>query len=648
MAAPSAADRSSIVEDALTSGARIGSYEVIDRLGAGGMGEVYRARDTRLGRTVAIKVLRSGADPQLLQRLDREARAASALNHPNIVHIYDVGAAADVPGAHYVVMECVEGETLRRRLRPGLLPITEVLDLGAQLADGLAKAHRAGIVHRDLKPENVMVTPDGVLKILDFGLAKVVAVPLDGFDARETLSRHGTQAGTLLGTLEYMSPEQASGRPVDHRTDQFSLGAILHEMATGRPPFRRDTPAQVLAAVIERDPEALGRLRGDVPPALASLVERCLQKDPQRRFAKTDELASELATLAGRSRAGSLAEAPPARAEAVSAVSVDVLPARPSPPPTPPIYHVQTRRRIRSYDEGELAHLIRRGRLSGVELVRRDDEEQWQPLFESRVYRREVPSSGDARDAARMRVMRSLAGHFSGFFITGVVMYSIQGHLPFWMAIWGAVLGMQALGSVPAAMVLLRRGRVEGGSPAAGGVPAGESRQIAPPAPAGASSVIAQEAARVRALIEQRGGGDNAGLLAEVDRILQLTKELAARQADLEEQTSESERAALAAAVAQTRTRLEGAELEQDRRLFERQLQVVQGREEAIAKAMRVLERLRVRRDVAEHQLKQLRLDLSRGAASGLDVPELSSRLEFIRDEIDAREEVAEIGAQRR
>jgi len=160
--------------------------------------------------------------------------------------------------------------------------------------------------------------------------------------------------------------------------------------------------------------------------------------------------------------------------------------------------------------------------------------------------------------------------------------------------------------------------------------------------------VIAQEAARVRALIEQRGGGDNAGLLAEVDRILQLTKELAARQADLEEQTSESERAALAAAVAQTRTRLEGAELEQDRRLFERQLQVVQGREEAIAKAMRVLERLRVRRDVAEHQLKQLRLDLSRGAASGLDVPELSSRLEFIRDEIDAREEVAEIGAQRR
>src|SRR6476469_4969637 len=258
-------------------GRRLGPYEIIDRLGAGGMGEVYRARDTRLGRTVAIKVLRAGADPQLLQRLEREARAASALNHPNIVHIYDVGEAADRPGAHYVVMECVEGETLRRRLRPGPLPLGELLDLGAQLADELAKAHRAGIVHRDLKPENLMVTPDGLLKILDFGLAKLVVAPLgDLVDTRETLSRQGaTQAGMLLGTLEYMSPEQASGRTVDHRTDQFSLGLILYEMATGRAAFRRDTPAQVLAAVIEREPEPLGRVRGDVPPALEALVTRC-------------------------------------------------------------------------------------------------------------------------------------------------------------------------------------------------------------------------------------------------------------------------------------------------------------------------------------------------------------------------------------
>ena len=319
------------MDDAFTTGARLGSYEVIDRLGAGGMGEVYRARDTRLGRTVAIKVLRAGADPDLLHRLDREARAASALNHPNIVHIYDVGETDSRGGTHYVVMELVEGETLRRRLRPGPLAMGELLDLGAQLADGLAKAHRAGIVHRDLKPENLMVTPDGVLKILDFGLAKIVAAPLKDVSAGDTLSRHGTQVGMLMGTLEYMSPEQASGRTVDHRTDQFSLGLILHEMATGRPSFRRDTPAQVIAAVIERDPEPLGRLRPDVPRALEALVSRCLQKDPERRFAKTDELASELAVLAGRSRSGPRSEA----------VSAEIVPPSPAPPSTAGVYHVQ-------------------------------------------------------------------------------------------------------------------------------------------------------------------------------------------------------------------------------------------------------------------------------------------------------------------
>jgi serine/threonine protein kinase len=240
------------VAEALTTGARIGSYEVLDCLGRGGMGAVYRARDTRLGRTVALKVLHSD-DPELLRRLDREARAASALNHPNIVQIYDVGMAALQAGEHYVVMEYVEGETLRHRLTGGPLPIPELLDLGAQLADGLAKAHRAGIVHRDLKPENLMVNPDGLLKILDFGLAKVLPAPLGDLDAQETLTRHGTQAGMLLGTLEYMSPEQASGRTVDSGTDQFAVGLILSEMATGRPLFHRETPAQVLAAVIERD-----------------------------------------------------------------------------------------------------------------------------------------------------------------------------------------------------------------------------------------------------------------------------------------------------------------------------------------------------------------------------------------------------------
>jgi hypothetical protein len=625
------------VGDALASGARIGPYEVIDCLGKGGMGEVYRARDTRLGRMVALKVLRAGADPELLHRLDREARAASALNHPNIVHIYDVGGAPGHEGTHYVVMEYVEGETLRRRLALGPLAVAELLDLGAQIADGLAKAHRAGIIHRDLKPENLIVTRDGVVKILDFGLAKLAA-PLEDVELRATLSRHMTQVGMLVGTLEYMSPEQATGRPVDHRTDQFSLGLILHEMATGRPTFRRDSPAQVLAAVIERDPEPLGRLRPDVPAALDRLVSRCLQKDPDRRFAQTDDVASELAA-AGRSLAGSKALALPAHEGAASG---ELLPAPPRAG-APPSYRVQTEGRVRIYPEDELAKLIRKGKLTGMELARRDDEDLWRPLFESRVYRREVPSAGDPRDAARQRALRALAGHFSGFFITGVVMFSTQGQLPFWMAIWGAVLAMQTLSSLPALVGLLRRRRA---ADSAGGLEPARGRppQQLPPPAAAESSVIAQEAARVRALIEQRGSGDAQRLVAEVDVILKATEELAARQADLEEQTSERERASLAAAVSEARARLERASLSDDCALFERQLQVLEGREQAIEKAVRVLERLRVRRQMAEHQLKQLRLDLARGAADEVDVPELSSRLQFIRDEIDAREEVAQIG----
>jgi predicted Ser/Thr protein kinase len=638
------------VAENLSAGARIGSYEVLDRLGRGGMGVVYRARDTRLGRTVALKVLHSD-DPELLHRLDREARAASALNHPNIVQIYDVGMAARQEGEHYVVMEYVEGETLRARLTRGPLPIPELLDLGAQLADGLAKAHRAGIVHRDLKPENLVVNPDGLLKILDFGLAKVLPAPLGDLDVQETLSRHGTQAGMLLGTLEYMSPEQASGRPVDSRTDQFAVGVILCEMATGRAIFHRETPAQVLAAVIERDPEPLGRLRADAPPALEAVVSRCLQKDPERRFPKTDDLASELARLAGRSRAGSLADAELVPAGAAPAVSAEVVPPVPAPPRpgTPSLYHLQRDGgKIRRYDEDELARRIRSGKLTGAELVRRDDEDDWQPLFESRVFRREVPSTGDPRDAARWRLLRALGGHFTGFFIVGVVMYSTQGHLPFWMGIWGAVLATQTIGTLSKAWPVLLPGRRPDRP-----LGAGPAVVVDPPPPLPAPqepaavtpSALTREAARVRALIEQRGGKDIPRLLSEVDEIVKREAALATRQADLEEQTTDDERAAVATAASAAHASLEKASQEQDRRLFERQLDVLRRREEAIAKAVRVLQRLRVRREMAEHQLKQLRLDLSRDVAVGLDVPELSSRLEFIRHEVDAREEVEEIDA---
>jgi len=637
------------VTQALVPGARVGSYEVIDRLGAGGMGEVYRARDTRLGRTVALKVLRKDADPELLRRLDREARAASALSHPNIVQIYDVGVAAGEAGEHYVVMECVEGETLRRRLARGPLPIPELLDLGAQLTDGLARAHRAGVLHRDLKPENLVVTPDGLLKILDFGLAKLTPPPLGDVEARETLTRHGTRAGMLLGTLEYMSPEQASGRPVDARADQFAVGLILSEMATGQPVFRRETPAQVLAAVIEREAEPLRRLRPEAPEALEAIVSRCLEKDPALRFEKTDELASQLATLAGRSRAGSLGGVPTGAAPPV--ISAEIVPAAPGPARSAAVYHVQADiglhgsdgGKVKSYDEAELARQIRSGKLTGVELVRRDDEERWQPLFESSVFRREVPNAGDPREAARRRALRAVTGHFGAFFLVSAIMYATEGQFPFWLGIWGAVLAVQALKAAPTLLPLLRRTGLDGG-PVPPALPAGAPRQLPPPKDT-ALSPIAQEAARVRALIEQRGGKDARRLLDEVDGIVKRAAELAARQADLEEQTSEAECAALSRSAAQARESLERASRAEDRRLFERQIEVLRRREEAIAKATRVRDRLRVRREMAEHQVKQLRLDLSRGAAVSLDIPELSSRLQYIRHEVDAKEEVEEIDA---
>jgi hypothetical protein len=557
-------------------------------------------------------------------------------------------------------MEYVEGETLRRRLAAGPLSLPDVLDLGAQLADGLAKAHRAGILHRDLKPENLIVTPDGLLKILDFGLAKLVPAPLADVESRETLTRQGTRAGVLLGTLEYMSPEQASGRPVDHRTDQFAAGLVIQEMATGRPVFRRDTPAQVLAAVIERDPEPLRSQRPEAPEALEALVTRCLQKDPERRFPRTDELASGLASLAGRSRGGSMAStslpplpSPPAPSPAPAAaaaprpapVSAEIVPDRPR---RPSLYHVQRQGggRVKTYDEEELAERIRRGRLTGVELARREDEEEWRPLFESRVFRREVPAPGDPRQAARWRALRALGGHFTGFFIVGVVMYSTQGHLPFWMGIWGAVLLAQTLRMGPALWTALRGGpsvdvRPPGDGPA---LPAG-ARPLPALADPAAASPLEQEAARVRQLIAERHVPDAKRLVAEVDGIVRLVAELARREADLAEQTTPAERSSVAGSLAEAQAKLDAATLAQDRRLYERQLDVLKRRAEAMEKAVRVRDRLRVRRDLAEHQLKQLRLDLSRGAAVELDVPELSSRLQYIRHEVDAQEEVEEIDA---
>ncbi|MDQ2979154.1 MAG: protein kinase, partial [Acidobacteriota bacterium] len=276
---------------------RIGPYEVLGHLGAGGMGEVYRARDPRLGREVAVKVLpaESRQDRDRLKRFVSEAKAASALNHPNILTVHDIGEDENGP---YMVTELVSGRTLRAMIEEGPIPASRAVDLMAQTLDGIAKAHEAGIVHRDLKPENLMVTRDGFVKILDFGLAKLVPAGFEssGGTNLPTMTR-GTEAGTVLGTVGYMSPEQASGQLADFRSDQFSFGAILYEMAAGKRAFERPTPVQTLSAVIQEEPEPLGVIAPKTPTDLVGLVERCLAKDPDERYGSTKDLARDLAAM---------------------------------------------------------------------------------------------------------------------------------------------------------------------------------------------------------------------------------------------------------------------------------------------------------------------------------------------------------------
>ena len=281
----------------LTTGSRLGPYEIVAPIGAGGMGEVYRARDSRLGREVAIKVLPQAvaSDADRLRRFEQEARSASALNHPNIVTIHDVGRT---DGVSWIAMELVDGASLRQLLAGGALPSKQALSIGAQIAAGLAKAHGAGIVHRDLKPENVMVTSEGLVKILDFGLAKSAPERAEG--SQVLTATQQTSAGVVLGTVGYMSPEQATGKPIDYRSDQFALGAILYEMASGRRPFQRATPVETLSAILKEEPEPLSTVGTAAPEALTWIVGRCLAKVPDERYQSTRDLARDLADVRDR------------------------------------------------------------------------------------------------------------------------------------------------------------------------------------------------------------------------------------------------------------------------------------------------------------------------------------------------------------
>ena len=294
---------------ALTPGTKLGPYEIQSALGAGGMGEVYRARDTRLDRAVAVKILAShlSSSPELRQRMEREARAISSLNHPHICQLYDIGSQ---DGTEYLVMELLEGETLAERLRRGALPLPEILKIGIAVAEALAIAHRQGIVHRDLKPGNVMLTAGGA-KLMDFGLAKPVGAQNTGvgsgsapaFTAAPTMSGPSplsplTTAGSIVGTIQYMSPEQIEGREADARSDIFAFGAVLYEMAAGKRPFAGKSQISLASAILENEPEAISASKPQVPAAFEHVVTTCLQKNPEERYLAAHDIKLELQWIA--------------------------------------------------------------------------------------------------------------------------------------------------------------------------------------------------------------------------------------------------------------------------------------------------------------------------------------------------------------
>ncbi len=285
--------------------AALGHYRVVEKIGSGGMGEVYRARDERLGRDVAIKVLKHSAtqDQDRLRRFEQEARAAAALNHPNIVAIYDIG---DHEGSPYIVTEYLVGQTLRRRLLDGAMSIRQVAEYGRQTAQGLVAAHDKRIVHRDLKPENLFLTQDGLVKILDFGIAKLSTPEMEsesGSDTDVAFMTTQTKAGAVLGTVAYMSPEQLRGKPVDHRSDIFSLGVILYEMLTGKRAFTGETDVDTITAILKEDPPEVTQIRQTVPAAFDQIVRHCIEKETSKRFQSAGDLAFALSTVGDASTA---------------------------------------------------------------------------------------------------------------------------------------------------------------------------------------------------------------------------------------------------------------------------------------------------------------------------------------------------------
>ncbi|RLB49803.1 MAG: hypothetical protein DRI90_24245 [Deltaproteobacteria bacterium] len=652
-----------------------GKYRLIELLGTGGMGAVWRAHHLTLDAEVAVKVLHPelARQEQILERFLREAKAAAQLRSPHVVQILDHGLD---DGVAFIGMELLEGESLAQRLeRTGRLSAELTRLVMIHVGRAVTRAHQAGIVHRDLKPDNVfLVDNDGeiVAKVLDFGIAKRTMDEL----AEDATAPLETATGTLMGTPYYMGPEQlVSSGEIDHRADLWAMGVMTYECLCGTRPYGGATIGDVVLSVCSRPPPVPSE-RGAVPRGFDEWFAKATQRDPAARHesarAMTDALSEVLE--GGESKVGGepdpsageegtvaepLAATVPATEGAHAkgepaphgaALSAQQLEAGRDDGPQAATsldrYLVQKEGEVHTYSKAKLLKQLRKNDLSGLELVRREDEEQWCPLYETEMFRREVPHRGNPQDAARWRLLRDFGAHLAIWVIVcWVVSFSWSGGWDWWKWLWGLFVALHGLRTFPTALALWRedklfpwkRRKLGGPEPADTSAP---SLQQSKGARLPDATPFEQEVERLRELMGKQAGAAAAGLLQRLEQLATAARQLALKEAAIEAEIAPQRSHELDQAEQQARRRAADATTEVQRDLCSQELDAIGERRQAMEGARQALQPLRARRNVATHQLEQLRLDVAASDARALRLPDLSTRIDEIRIEAEAIEEV--------